>query len=307
MTIGDLIEKYVAEFAQPGSRVLGSSQLCILRLVQRAPIAAKEHTSLKPLDFMEHCKARRSGVFQSKRGGAVKPQTVNQDIVFLGVVLKHAVEVWELPDAGLLAYKKAKPQLVKQQLIGKAQARDRRPSEEELERLLAYFAEYATRDRAKIPMQAIVEFSVWSARRISETCRLQWGDVDMEKRTCLVRDLKNSKGKGFHATFPLLGRAWEIVMAQPRRSDDPNERIFPYVSKSVSAAYTAAKKVLGIKGLRLHDNRREAISRLFEQGYNVPEVSLVSLHRNPTQLLGTYTRLKPEGLHAGPASKRTSS
>ena len=304
MTIGDLIEKYVAEFAQPGSRVLGSSQLCILRLVQRAPIAAKEHTSLKPLDFMEHCKARRAGVFQSKRGGAVKPQTVNQDIVFLGIVLKHAVEVWEMPEDGLKAYKKAKPQLMKQQLIGKAQARDRRPTEEELERLLAYFDDYATRERAKIPMRAIAEFAVYSGRRISETCRLRWGDVDMEKRLCVVRDLKNPRGKGFHSAFPLLGRAWEIVMAQPRLTTDPSERIFPYVSKSVSAAYTAAKKELGIKGLRLHDSRRECFSRLFEAGYNVPEVQKVSLHRNATMLLNVYTALKPEDLHLGPASKR---
>jgi hypothetical protein len=83
------------------------------------------------------------------------------------------------------------------------------------------------------------------------------------------------------------------------------ERIFPHNPKSCSAKYTLAKRALGIVGLRLHDNRRHAISGLFEQGFNVPEVQKVSLHKNPTILLKTYVALKPEDLHRGPASKRT--
>jgi integrase len=116
----------------------------------------------------------------------------------------------------------------------------------------------------------------------------------------LVRDLKSPSGKGVNDSFPLLGRAWDIVQAQPRTSD----RIFPYRWKSASISYTTAKNRLGIKGLHLHDNRRDCISRMFEQGYNVPEVAKLSLHRNPTVLLKTYTALKPEDLHRGPASKR---
>lgn len=296
-TVAWLIEKYIAESEQPGGRPLGNSSLYSLRKLQRSSLAQKKHEELKALDFIDHCKGRKAV--------GIKPQTINHDVTLLRTVLRHAVEVWELSEAGLEACRKAKPQLVKQQLISKAQSRDRRPTPEEFERILEACSAHDARPRARIVLRPIVEFSVYSARRLGETCRLRWGDVDTEKRLCLVRDLKNPNGKGFHDTFPLLGRAWEIVLAQPRLDpSNPDERIFPYNAHSVSACYVAIKHELGIKNLRLHDNRREAISRLFEQGYNVPEVSKVSLHRNPSLLLKTYTSLKPEDLHRGPASKR---
>lgn len=294
-TVGWMIQKRIEESRQPGSRQLGLSHEYTFRALQKAPIAAKLHSALKPLDFIEHCKARRAT-------GAL-PQTVLTDMVTLSGLLRYATEVWEMPDTALAAYKKAKPQLVKQQLIGRSSSRDRRPTQDELDRLFAYYDEQAKNPRTKIPMRAIIEFSLLSARRISETCRIRWDDIDVEKRTCLVRDLKSPSGKGVNDSFPLLGRAWDIVQAQPRRSD----RIFPYRWKSASISYTTAKNRLGIKGLHLHDNRRDCISRMFEQGYNVPEVAKLSLHRNPTVLLKTYTALKPEDLHRGPAAKRAQS
>ncbi|MDA9238815.1 tyrosine-type recombinase/integrase, partial [Planktomarina sp.] len=37
----------------------------------------------------------------------------------------------------------------------------------------------------------------------------------------------------------------------------------------------------GIENLKFHDLRHEAISLLFEHGLNLPEVSLISGHRDP--------------------------
>lgn len=302
MTFANLIRQYVADADQPGSRPLGVSQRYTLKRLAAAPIGAKQTGTVKPLDYLEHCKARRAA--------NVQPQTINQDVTALSSALKYAAEVWEDADAehALAVLQKAKRQLAKQQLIGKGAPRDRRPTDDEIARLFSHFAiTHDPHKKSVIPMRQIAEFQIASGRRISETCRLTWGDVDFEKRICTVRNLKNPKGKGYHGTFPLLGRAWEIVLERhaKRRSNDPTERIFPYKSTSVSAAYTHAKKLLGIDGLRLHDSRREAFSRLFEAGYSVPEVQKVSLHLNPTILLRTYTNIPPESLHLGPASKRT--
>lgn len=296
-----VIRKYITESEQPGSRKLGGSHRYTLLRMERSPFGAKALTELRPIDFVDYCKWRRAS--------GVQPQTINQDATFLSGVIKYAAQVWETPGAeeALLAFQKSKPQLVKQQLVAKAQSRTRRPTPDELEQLFALFDQQDRHHCTKVPMRQVVEFQIASGRRIGETCRLRWGDVDFDKRLCLVRDLKNPKGKGFHDTFPLLGRAWEIVLErQKERLDpnDPNERIFPYASKTCSARYTLAKKKLGIKDLRLHDCRRHCISGLFEQGYNVPEVAKVSLHRNPTLLLKTYTALKPEDLHLGPAARR---
>ena len=44
----------------------------------------------------------------------------------------------------------------------------------------------------------------------------------------------------------------------------------------------------GIKNLKFHDLRHEAISRFFESGLNLPEVSLISGHKDP-RMLFRYT------------------
>jgi integrase len=45
--------------------------------------------------------------------------------------------------------------------------------------------------------------------------------------------------------------------------------------------------------LRFHDLRHEAISRLFEKGLTVPEVALISGHRD-ARMLFRYTHLRAE-------------
>ena len=118
-----------------------------------------------------------------------------------------------------------------------------------------------------------------------------------------MRDMKDPKKKqGNHHEFPLLGRAWDIVKAQPRLNPaNPDERIFPYNAKTASAKYTKAKKALGIVGLRLHDNRREAASRAFEgrlngRKYSVPETMVLTGHKTPQLLMRVYTKLHARDL-----------
>jgi len=296
MKLKEIIQRFLDERGASGYRPIGTSEKYNLKLIMRSEIGEKVAASLKVSDYIAHCRVRRAG--------GAGPATVYQDMVYIRVVLKYASVAWEMDDVNLLSWERAKPLLEREQLIGKSRPRNRRPSEDELERLIEYFKDQDANAHTKIPMAVITEFSVLTARRISETCRIKWGDVDFERKTCWVRDLKNPKGKGEHAEFPLLGRAWDILIAQPRKTNDPNERIFPYNSKSCSIRYTNAKKVLGIENLRLHDNRREAISRMFERGYNVPEVAQLSLHKAHSLLLRVYTSLKPEDLHKGPASKR---
>lgn len=295
-TVANLIQRYIEEMAE--LKPMGGSHLYILRSLQRAPIGAKRAADLKKSDIIDHCKLRRK---------TVVPATVNQDITYLRGVLGYAGAAWEdCEDVSPAAITAAKPILNKYQLVGKSRPRDRRPLQSELDALLAGFDEQAKHKQSRIPMRAIVEFSLLSARRISETCRLRWGDVNGADMTCIVRDMKDPKNKkGNDHTFPLLGRAWDIVMAQPRMNPtNPDERIFKAVAKSAGAAYTRMKKKLGIVGLRLHDNRREAASRFIEGhpsfggvAHTIPQAMVLTGHKNPNQLIRTYTRVDPKTLH----------
>jgi integrase len=186
--------------------------------------------------------------------------------------------------------------LNKHGLIGKSTARKRRPTDDELHRLIDYLSEQD--EHAKVKAVPCMMFALASSRRRGEICRMQWGDIDWEKRTYMIRDLKHpTQKRGNHVTFPLFDELAAIIKAQPRLTDSPEERVFPYNDKSLGARYTLAKKALGIVDLRFHDNRREAISRYLKV---LPphEVRLISGHRNTIILEKVYDGRKPEDLHA---------
>jgi integrase len=136
----------------------------------------------------------------------------------------------------------------------------------------------------------IWHFAIESARREDEICNLLWEDLDEGNRTGIVRDAKHPRLKeGNHRKFKMTPEASAIVARQPRT----HERIFPYNAKSVSAAFTRACKILGIKDLRFHDGRHEATSRLFERGYVIHEVTQFTLHESWNELK-RYTNPRPE-------------
>jgi len=53
---------------------------------------------------------------------------------------------------------------------------------------------------------------------------------------------------------------------------------------------------LKIEDLHFHDLRHEGTSRLFEAGFSIEQVSLVTGHKD-WKMLRRYTHLKPEALH----------
>ncbi|WJR75855.1 tyrosine-type recombinase/integrase [Bradyrhizobium sp. NP1] len=83
---------------------------------------------------------------------------------------------------------------------GKSNERDRRPTQNELNRLIEY-AE--TNPQQFIPLERIIRFAVATAMRQAEICRIEWSDVDMSKRTVTIRDRKDPRRKeGNHQIVP---------------------------------------------------------------------------------------------------------
>ena len=70
---------------------------------------------------------------------------------------------------------------------------------------------------------------------------------------------------------------------------------FPYTSNALKLAWNRLKKKADIKDLHFHDLRHEAISRLFEKGLSIPEVALISGHKD-VRMLFRYTHLKAEDI-----------
>ncbi len=87
-------------------------------------------------------------------------------------------------------------------LVGKSNERDRRPTEEELEKL---FHHWDNNDRQLIPMTRIVKFAIASAMRQEEICRVEWPDHNARTKMLLIWDRKDPRQKkGNDQHIPLL-------------------------------------------------------------------------------------------------------
>ena len=192
-----------------------------------------------------------------------------------------------------LAYRRGKALLESRQLIGNGRPRDRRPTEAEL-------AAIRSADATTLPLGDIIDFALATALRAGEITRVRWSDLDRERRLLVIRDRKHpTKKVGNHGSIPLFESALEVIERQPLVA----EAIFPFKTDSVLTAFRRACRLAGVNDLHFHDLRHEAISRLFERGYSIQEVALVSGHRDWSSLR-VYTNLRPESLHKGPISLR---
>ncbi|MEJ5028628.1 site-specific integrase [Comamonas sp. MYb69] len=216
------------------------------------------------------------------------PYTVNMDVSKLGTVMRYTGSFLrlQLPDAVGMA----RPVLKHMSLIGSGGKRERRPQEDELARILAWLKQH----RGKVYAD-FVYFAALTAMRRSEICGLLRADIDAKKRLVLIRQRKDPRSKKTNDQWvPLLGESWDVALAQPVVEGDP--RIFTVHPQTVSKYFKDARVALNIPDLRLHDMRHEGTSRLFEEGYAIQEVALVTGHKK-WETLKRYTNLRPEDLH----------
>jgi integrase len=175
--------------------------------------------------------------------------------------------------------------------VTSSKERSRRPSLDELYKVLEYF--YAMRDRRRqeIDMVRALGFALFSTRRQEEITRIRWDAMDEAKQLVLITDMKNPGQKyGNDVWCYVPEEAWAILKSMPRVS----EFVFPYNARSISASFTRACLFLEIEDLHFHDLRHDGVSRLFEMGWDIPKVASVSGHRNWSSLR-RYTHLRGNG------------
>jgi integrase len=236
-TLPELIDKHLPS-VKPGS-----NKHFTLKRIRNSSLAAKVAAWLTVDDIVEYCEGRALE--------KTSPATIRQDLIYVNGALKRASISMDL-------YRQSKPTLVARGLIGSSKKRLRRPMPEEIARLLDYCRQLDLVSR-RLNMTPMVEFAIASGRQMSEITLMKWADLDRNKHTCVLAGEE----------FRLLGRAWDIVIAQPEVKD----RIFPYNPRSTSAAFQQAKKKLKLHALTFNDFRLEAICRLLEAGYGIHEVS----------------------------------
>ncbi|MDO8912207.1 MAG: site-specific integrase [Phenylobacterium sp.] len=287
-TFADLVDLHVADMTEVG-KAPGRSKAATLDMLKR-------ELGKKAVVDLDRDRLIKFGRARASQGAG--PVTVSMDIGAIRLVLSHAAAVHGIA-ASAEPVDQARIALKRLGLVGKSNERDRRPTEDELTKL---FAEFDGNDRLTIPMSRIVKFAIATAMRQEEICRVTWDDLNTRTRMLMIRDRKDPREKkGNDQRIPLLKVSGfdplGLIEEQRESRTNSEERIFPVNHRSAGTAFRRACQDLKIEDLHFHDLRHEGTSRLFEAGFEIQQVALVTGHKD-WKMLKRYTHLKPESLHA---------
>ena len=260
ISLFELLQKYGLEIT---SQLKGSEkELYKLNLYARHPITQNRLSNLTPLHF---------GHLRDERLKQVASGTVHADFMLLKRVFKTALTKW--------GYGLPSNPIEQVQIPSPHKPRKRRLLKDEKERLLT-----AASSQRNIYIAPIIEFAIETGMRRSEILNLRWVDVDLDNGFAFLFDTKNGEDR----RVPLTKTARDVLSRLPRQ----DERVFPIRANCVRLAWERCRNKAGISDLRFHDLRHEAVSRFFEMGMSVPEVALISGHKDVRQLF-RYTHLNP--------------
>ncbi|WP_026380671.1 site-specific integrase [Afifella pfennigii] len=274
-TLAKAIDRYIEESVKE----IGRTKAQVLRAIKKHPIVEMPCSTIKSKDIIEFLQSLTS-----------QPQTVGNYASHLAAVFAIARPMWdyrlderEMKDAITVARRLG--------IISRSLQRDRRPTLDELDKLLAHFIERRKKAPQALPMHKVIVFALFSTRRQEEITRIAWKDFQKEHKRVLVRDMKHPGEKlGNDTWVDLPSEAIQII--ESMRKSKPE--IFPYSTDAITANFTRACKLLDIENLHFHDLRHEGISRLFEMGWNIPHVAAVSGHRSWVSLK-RYTHIRETG------------
>lgn len=280
-----IIDLHIADLAEVGKPLLRGKALCLENL--RRDLGDERLVDLTRERII------RFGKDRAREGAG--PVTVGIDIGYIKTLLVHAAAVHgvEVPTEQVSL---ARVALRRLGLVGKGNERDRRPTEDELHRIIFY---NDNNPRQGIPVGRLVKFAVATAMRLSEICALRWADIDFSASLAMVRNRKDPRRKsGNNQLVPLLdatGYDAVAILKEQKALSLGTDLVFPYNGKSLGTAFRRTCLELGIEDLHFHDLRHEGTSRLFEAGFDIPEVSLVTGHKD-WKMLKRYLNLRPHQL-----------
>lgn len=282
LTLDSLLTRYAEEVtpAKKGKR----AELLKIKKLQRFPIAAL------PVQLIDRSALR--DFMQAGTKEQWSSSTARKYLMLISAVFTTAVKRWgynfdnpirtiEIPSNGV--------------------GRTRRLESGEYDRLL----ESVKRCRSRY-LPALFVLAVETAARRGELLKLDWKDVDLKVGTAVLRNTKNGEDR----VIPLSSLARQTLKELTRAIAGP---VFPLQEHEARSGFEMARlrarrtyekecKDAGtvpdpdyLTGLRFHDLRREATTRLFERGFDIMEAASVTGHKT-LSMLKRYTNLRAEDL-----------
>lgn len=252
---GDLLDRYAREVS-PGKK---GARWEIIRLerLQRDPLAKVQLAELKPSHFAD---------WRDRRLKEVQASSVLREMQLMSGVINRAVKEWGALSSNPLASIQ-KPR--------KAQARDRLPTTEEIDRMRFTAGDDLSKATARA-FHAFL-FALETAMRAGEICGLRWEHIDVETRVARLTHTKN----GHPRDVPLSSEAVLLLKALP-----PDDPVFGLQPRQLDVLFRKVRDRAKVDGLTFHDSRHAAITRLSRK-LDVLALARMVGHRD-LRMLQTY-------------------
>jgi site-specific recombinase XerD len=274
-TVGDLLRQYQTDIT-PGKKgshsESGRIDVLLTLPLADATLAAVVDPHASPSVLDQFIAGRLAGTWRAP----VKTDTVNRELNIISHVFAVAAKKWKY------TLDKNPVSLVERPKNSKPRTR-RIAGEGEEKRIFE-----ALEQCRETYLPIIVRLAVETGMRRGELLAAEWCEIDKNRRTWRVPDSKSDKPR----TVALTPVALEVLDEWSEQSSGTGQVFDGVTPSAVSQAWRRARKRAGADDLRMHDLRREAVSRLFERhGLSLREVQAQAGHAAGSSQTDTYTNL----------------
>lgn len=270
ITLKELLEKYRDEVIPQKRSPDREIALLNAFMVRSAKLVAMPLSSIGVSHFC---------IYRDKRAKTVKPATICRELGLIQHAYDIAIKEWDYPIQFNPVAKVKKPEI--------RNRRERRLSFCELKSLLKSLSACQSPQ-----MRLLALFAIATGMRRGEILAAEWKHINLDTRILHIPVTKT----GHPRTIPLTKRAIR-VLHELAEVVGTGKHIFTITEDAFRMAWKRVIKRAGVTDLHFHDFRHEAISRFFERGLSVPEVALISGHRD-YRMLFRYTHLRAEDIVA---------
>ena len=208
-----------------------------------------------------------------RKADGVSPATINRELACLNTLFNKAVE-WERTETN--PARKIKK-------LRETGARERILTPDEMRRLI---------DAASPAIRPVLVTALNTGMRRGEILSLRWKELDLVRGYIFIEDSKSGRSR----KVPINGQVLEALggLKQGGELVFPNAETGSHI-KDVKTAFRGACERTKIKGLRFHDLRHTAASKMIEAGVDLVTVSKILGHAS-IQMTMRYAHPTPENM-----------
>lgn len=232
--------------------------------------ASTQLTGIRPADIERFQGMMAVRITRRKRPTA--PATVNRHLALLRAALRYAVNNQYLHRNPMVGIK----------MLAEHNQRDRICSPEE-------YALLCAGANPKLKLAIVIGF--FTGMRLGEITGLGWKDIDLQRRVVCLQPGTTKSGHG--RLIPLGPEVVTALAGEARRLDG---RLFDVDRRTLSPAFARLCRKLGVLGLRFHDLRHTAATRLRRGGADLFTIAAITGHKDLASLR-RYNTITLDDMH----------